>query len=122
MTAIPLTAAPDSSYAQNVRLSRIALPEDHKCTRPDANGYCRCTVRTGGDILRGSVEVLAPSNRSFNIEVRLEGMNEHQLTSLHLISHFFAGICRTWIPNGDPTTPPSDLAEINVSRDPITKA
>lgn len=74
MTAIPLAAVSDPLCVQGIRLSRITLPEDHTCPRRDQNSYCRCVIRTGGDILRGSVEVLSSSNRSFTIEVRLEGM------------------------------------------------
>jgi len=55
-------------------ITRVILPEDQTCVRPDERGCCRCVVRTGGDILRGTVEIFGPSNRSFTVEVRLEGM------------------------------------------------
>jgi hypothetical protein len=55
------------------RVLAIRLPEDNECINPTSNGYCNCTVRTGGDKLEGEIGIFAPFGEKLTVEVRFEG-------------------------------------------------
>jgi len=59
---------------QNGFPCRILLPEDCGCTNPDLHGYCFCTAHTGGDCLKGAVEIITAGYLDLIIEVRFEGI------------------------------------------------
>ena len=80
--AVPRTPTPNSLYLEGVGISRISLPEDETCICRCDRGHCYCAIRTGGDTLRGAVEVFAQSNKAFSIEVRLEGTLRLKLSNL----------------------------------------
>lgn len=74
IAAIRPTAMCSAAPLQGPVLHQIVLPEDKLCPKPDSNGHCHCTIRTGGDKLRVILEILGPCNQGFTAEVRLEGM------------------------------------------------
>ena len=76
---------------QNAFPCKILLPEDCGCISPNVNGYCFCIVRTGGDCLKGVVEMVTPGHLDLVVEVRFEGI----IIYFHFISYTEFISCRS---------------------------
>ena len=74
-TALP--PSPDKAEPKPAQpaqtLRRIVLREDYNCPYLEKRGQYDCTVRAGGDMVQGYVEICGELDDQQSVEIRFEG-------------------------------------------------